>query len=97
MCVCMCVVFVSIAHTSHITGKQGLARVSYANVLLCFPPCKTSCYLLPVRVCMCVSVYASLLAHSNECHVLLLKSDLLWTVKGNEAFPCFSVALCRSF
>lgn len=62
-CKPVCVWFLFLSHFTH---KLGSALVSYVTVLLCFPPFKTSC----------VYGYASLLAHSNERHVMLLKSEL---------------------
>lgn len=41
---------------SHIPPKLGLALVSHSNVLLCFPPFKTSCFSLPVCVCVWLRV-----------------------------------------
>ncbi len=40
--------------------------------------------------------YASLLAHSNERHVMLLKSELLYSVNSNESSACFCAALSET-
>ncbi len=74
--VCVCVVFVSVTHTSHTSwARHWLLMLMYYCVYLLSRQAVSHC------LCVCVCGYASLLAHSNECHVMLLKSELLWSVK----------------
>lgn len=56
------------------THQAGLGTGVDANVVLCFPPFKTSSFAPAVSV----------LTHSNELDVMLLKSEMMSRLKGKH-------------